>query len=48
MSALAAAVEDATGHRFKALPITPARVFAALSQEAESAANQTTALQGDA
>jgi 4-hydroxybenzoyl-CoA reductase subunit alpha len=48
MSALAAAVEDATGHRFRALPITPARVFAALRQEAESAANQTTALQGDA
>jgi 4-hydroxybenzoyl-CoA reductase subunit alpha len=47
MSALAAAVEDATGHRFRALPITPARVFAALRQEAESAANQTTALQGD-
>ena len=29
MSALAAAVEDATGHRFRTLPITPVRVFAA-------------------
>ena len=38
MSALAAAVEDATGHRFQILPITPARVFAALHQEAESPA----------
>ena len=30
MSALAAAVEDATGHRFTVLPISPARVFEAL------------------
>jgi 4-hydroxybenzoyl-CoA reductase subunit alpha len=30
LSAVAAAVEEATGHRFTALPITPARVFEAL------------------
>ncbi len=41
MSALAAAVEDATGHRFKTLPITPARVFAALQQDSESASQPT-------
>jgi 4-hydroxybenzoyl-CoA reductase subunit alpha len=46
MSALAAAVEDATGHRFKALPITPARVFAALHQEADPASGPGTPLQG--
>lgn len=33
MSALAAAVEDATGHRFTALPVTPVRVFEALNQK---------------
>jgi CO/xanthine dehydrogenase Mo-binding subunit len=40
MSAVAAAVEDATGLRVRALPISPPRVFAAM-QEArnEAAAN---------
>jgi 4-hydroxybenzoyl-CoA reductase subunit alpha len=33
MSALAAAVEDATGHRFTALPVTPVRVFEALNRK---------------
>jgi 4-hydroxybenzoyl-CoA reductase subunit alpha len=33
MSALAAAVEDATGRRFTVLPITPVRVFEALNQK---------------
>lgn len=33
MSALAAAVEDATGHHFTALPVTPVRAFEALNQK---------------
>ena len=33
MSALAAAVEDATGRRFQVLPITPVRIFEALNQK---------------
>ena len=47
MSALAAAVEDATGHRFTALPITPARIFAALHQEVVPATGPSAPLQGD-
>jgi 4-hydroxybenzoyl-CoA reductase subunit alpha len=47
MSALAAAVQDATGHRFTALPITPARVFAALHQEAVPATGPSAPLQRD-
>jgi 4-hydroxybenzoyl-CoA reductase subunit alpha len=38
MSALAAAVEDATGQRFRALPITPVRVFEALNQKPRASA----------
>jgi len=38
MSALAAAVEDATGRRFKILPITPIRIFEALNQKSKAAA----------
>lgn len=38
MSALAAAVEEATGLRFKALPISPSRVFLALQDRASQAA----------
>ena len=38
MSALAAAVEDATGQRFRALPITPVSVFEALNQKPRAAA----------
>jgi 4-hydroxybenzoyl-CoA reductase subunit alpha len=37
MSALAAAVEEATGLRFTALPISPSRVFMALRNQAEAA-----------
>ena len=37
MSALAAAVEDATGQRFRALPITAVRVFDALNQKTPAA-----------
>lgn len=37
MSALAAAVEDATGKRFQILPITPDRVFDALNKKARPA-----------
>jgi 4-hydroxybenzoyl-CoA reductase subunit alpha len=47
MSALAAAVQDATGHRFTALPITPARVFAALHQEVVPATGPSAPLQRD-
>ncbi|MBK7812824.1 MAG: 4-hydroxybenzoyl-CoA reductase subunit alpha [Rhodocyclaceae bacterium] len=38
MSALAAAVEEATGQRLRMLPITPVRVFAALQEAAAAAA----------
>ncbi|MBI4986675.1 MAG: 4-hydroxybenzoyl-CoA reductase subunit alpha [Rhodocyclales bacterium] len=47
MSALAAAVEDATGHRFTALPITPLRVFDALHPRGNKKPPPT-AKQGDA
>ncbi|CAG4883249.1 4-hydroxybenzoyl-CoA reductase subunit alpha [Georgfuchsia toluolica] len=40
MSALAAAVEDATGHRFTVLPITPVRVFEALNDKHATAKRQ--------
>jgi 4-hydroxybenzoyl-CoA reductase subunit alpha len=43
MSALAAAVEDATGKRFRALPITPVRVFDALNQKPRAAKAQAEA-----
>ena len=43
LSALAAAVEDATGHRYRMLPITPEKIFAVRQQQIADA-NQGTAL----
>jgi 4-hydroxybenzoyl-CoA reductase subunit alpha len=43
MSALAAAVEEATGHRFKMLPITPEKIFAVRQEQLTAAANEVTA-----
>jgi 4-hydroxybenzoyl-CoA reductase subunit alpha len=41
MSALAAAVEEATGHRFRMLPITPEKIFAVRQEQiAAAAANE--------
>jgi 4-hydroxybenzoyl-CoA reductase subunit alpha len=40
MSALAAAVEEATGHRFKMLPITPEKIFALRQEQLAAAANE--------
>ena len=48
MSALAAAVEDATGKRFRALPITPVRVFDALNQKPRAAKPRAESAQGAA
>ena len=44
MSAVAAAVEDATGLRMRALPISPPRVFAAMQEARNAAANEEQAL----
>ena len=46
MSALAAAVEDATGQRIRALPITPDRVFEALNQRPGTVKPQAMPAQG--
>ena len=43
MSALAAAVEEATGHRFRMLPITPEKIFAVRQEQLAAAANEVTA-----
>ncbi|MBI3094569.1 MAG: 4-hydroxybenzoyl-CoA reductase subunit alpha [Rhodocyclales bacterium] len=48
MSALAAAVEEATGQRFRILPITPARVFAALADQPDAVAPAPTLARGAA
>ncbi|MDZ4254519.1 MAG: 4-hydroxybenzoyl-CoA reductase subunit alpha [Sulfuritalea sp.] len=48
MSALAAAVEEATGQRFRMLPITPARVFAALADQPDAVAPAPTLARGTA
>lgn len=46
MSALAAAVEEATGHRFRVLPITPVRVFAALADKSGAVSPAPTPARG--
>jgi len=40
MSALAAAVEEATGHRFRMLPITPEKIFAVRQEQLAAAVNE--------
>lgn len=40
MSALAAAVEEATGNRFRMLPITPEKIFAVRQEQLAAAANE--------